>query len=247
MALTRPLKEGSVTTYQQKVALGFPDILASEMDADLDTIYAAWNGGVGTSNLIDSSVTSAKLAVGAVGTRELADLLPGSILADGQIGTRELADLGVTTAKLVDASVTTAKLANPVYARVYRDTGMQSIVTATNTALTFDKVYTNVGGAYSAGAPDRFTIPLTSGYVCGASASIDRYSAGTRRALSLYVNGVAIAGTEIGVNLSFLSIVAWFYATATNTVQAVVVHDAGTNLGMNVTSFVQNFWIARVW
>ena len=45
MAVTRPLKEGSVTTYQAKVAAGFPDILASEMDADLDTIYAAWNTG----------------------------------------------------------------------------------------------------------------------------------------------------------------------------------------------------------
>jgi len=47
MALTRPLKEGSATTYQQKVSLGFPDILASEVDADLDTIYGAWNGTLG--------------------------------------------------------------------------------------------------------------------------------------------------------------------------------------------------------
>jgi hypothetical protein len=43
--LERPVKEGSVRTYQAKVGLGFPDILASEVDADLDTIYAAWNGG----------------------------------------------------------------------------------------------------------------------------------------------------------------------------------------------------------
>jgi hypothetical protein len=65
MAVTRPLKEGSVTTYQQKVAAGFPDILASEMDADLDTIYAAWNGGVATANIIDGAVTEAKLATDA--------------------------------------------------------------------------------------------------------------------------------------------------------------------------------------
>jgi hypothetical protein len=82
MAVTRPLKEGSVTTYQQKVALGFPDILASEADADLDTIYAAWNGGVATANLIDGSVTTAKIA-----------------------------NLNVTTAKLADANVTAGKLA----------------------------------------------------------------------------------------------------------------------------------------
>jgi len=47
MALTRPLKEGSVTTYQEKVALGFKDILASEADGDHDTMYAAWNGALG--------------------------------------------------------------------------------------------------------------------------------------------------------------------------------------------------------
>lgn len=47
MATQRPLKEGSVRTYQEKVGLGFSDILASEMDADLDTIYDAWNAGGG--------------------------------------------------------------------------------------------------------------------------------------------------------------------------------------------------------
>jgi hypothetical protein len=47
MALQRPLKEGSVRTYQEKVGLGFLDILASEVDADCDTIYAAWNGTLG--------------------------------------------------------------------------------------------------------------------------------------------------------------------------------------------------------
>src|SRR5215467_8152988 len=47
MALVRPTKEGGATTYQGKVALGFKDILASEADADHDTMYAAWNGTLG--------------------------------------------------------------------------------------------------------------------------------------------------------------------------------------------------------
>lgn len=82
MAVTRPLKEGSVTTYQQKVALGFPDILASEMDADLDTIYAAWNGNVGTANLVDGSVTYAKLAPDAQLWRDTGTaLVPGTNFA----------------------------------------------------------------------------------------------------------------------------------------------------------------------
>jgi hypothetical protein len=60
--IQRPTKEGSVRTYQEKVGLGFVDILASEMDADLDTIYAAWNGGADTVNIGNGSVTYAKLA-----------------------------------------------------------------------------------------------------------------------------------------------------------------------------------------
>jgi hypothetical protein len=94
MAVTRPLKEGSVTTYQQKVAAGFPDILASEMDADLDTIYAAWNGGVATANVNDGAITGAKLADA-----------PNGIL------TAKINDLQVTNAKLADATIAAAKLA----------------------------------------------------------------------------------------------------------------------------------------
>jgi len=62
MALTRPLKEGSVTTYQAKVGLGFKDILASEADGDHDTMYAAWNGALGgdlSGNLPNPTVVAA--------------------------------------------------------------------------------------------------------------------------------------------------------------------------------------------
>jgi hypothetical protein len=104
MALVqRPPKQGGSTTYQGKVAQGYTKILASEVDADLDTIFAAWNGGADTVNLRDGAVTSAKLAAGAVGTREL---------ADGGVATGDLADLAVTTAKLADLAVSTGKLAD---------------------------------------------------------------------------------------------------------------------------------------
>jgi hypothetical protein len=92
--IQRPTKEGSVRTYQEKVGLGFVDILASEMDADLDTIYAAWNGGVDSVTLKDGAVTTPKLAA-----------------APNGVATGNLNDLAVTTAKLADAAVTTAKLA----------------------------------------------------------------------------------------------------------------------------------------
>jgi len=99
--IQRPAKQGNATTYQGKVAQGYTTILASEVDADLDTIYAAWNGGADTVNIADGSITSAKLAAGSVGTREL---------ADSGVATNDIGNLAVTTPKLADGAVTVAKL-----------------------------------------------------------------------------------------------------------------------------------------
>jgi hypothetical protein len=71
--IQRPTKQGGATTFQGKIAQGYTKILASEADADIDTIFAAWNGGADTVNIRDNAITSAKLAPGAVGARELAD------------------------------------------------------------------------------------------------------------------------------------------------------------------------------
>ncbi len=107
--IPRPPKQGNVTTYVQKVAAGFPRILAGEMDADLDTIYGAWNGGADTANIRDGAVTSAKLAADAVGPREL---------ADGGVFTTHLADGAVTTPKLADGAVTDAKIVSVWWGKV---------------------------------------------------------------------------------------------------------------------------------
>jgi hypothetical protein len=100
--IPRPPKQGNVVTYVAKVAAGYPRILAGEVDADLDTIYGAWNGGADTVNIRDSAVTSQKLAADAVGPREI---------ADGGVFTVALADNAVTTPKLADGAVTSGKLA----------------------------------------------------------------------------------------------------------------------------------------
>jgi hypothetical protein len=107
--IPRPPKQGNFTTYAAKVAAGYLKILATEVDADLDTIYGAWNGGADTVNLRDGAVTSAKLAADAVGPREL---------ADGGIFTVALADGAVTTPKLADGAVTDAKVSNVAWAKV---------------------------------------------------------------------------------------------------------------------------------
>jgi hypothetical protein len=107
--IPRPPKQGNVTTYTQKVAAGFTRILAGEVDADLDTIYGAWNGGADTVNLRDGCVTSAKLAADAVGRREL---------ADAAVSTVALADGAVTTAKLANGSVTDPKIVSMPWAKI---------------------------------------------------------------------------------------------------------------------------------
>src|SRR4029453_4971663 len=84
----RPTKEGSVRTYQEKVGLGFVDILASEMDADLDTIYAAWNGGVDSATLKALAVTTPKIADGAVTPAKLGAPAPYLPLAGGVLSGR---------------------------------------------------------------------------------------------------------------------------------------------------------------
>src|SRR4029450_10686761 len=70
--IQRPTKEGSVRTYQEKVGLGFVDILASDVVARRPPTYAAWNGGVDSVTLKNLSVTTPKLADGAVTYAKLA-------------------------------------------------------------------------------------------------------------------------------------------------------------------------------
>jgi hypothetical protein len=126
--IQRPTKEGSVRTYQEKVGLGFVDILASEMDADLDTIYAAWNGGVDSVTLKDGAVTTPKLVDGAVTTPKL---------VDGAVTTLKLANPpnGVSTAKLnIGAAVATRTSVNLASAVNLTDT-MSTLITLGSVTL----------------------------------------------------------------------------------------------------------------
>jgi hypothetical protein len=63
--IQRPVKTYGTRSYVAEVAAApgnLDPVLSNEVDADLDTIYAAWNGGTDTVNLKDGSVTFAKLA-----------------------------------------------------------------------------------------------------------------------------------------------------------------------------------------
>src|SRR4029450_1967207 len=107
--IPRPPKQGNVTTYVAKVAAGYKRILAGEVDADLDTIFGAWNAGADTVNIRDGAVTSAKLAADSVGPREM---------QDGGIVTANLGDASVTTPKIADGAVTDPKIVSVSWSKI---------------------------------------------------------------------------------------------------------------------------------
>ena len=49
--ISRPVKTAGFTEYVQEVAAGEPHIFAAEVDADLDTIYGEFNGGISDANV----------------------------------------------------------------------------------------------------------------------------------------------------------------------------------------------------
>jgi hypothetical protein len=142
--LQRPVKEGSVRTYQEKVGLGFVDILASEMDADLDTIYAAWNGGTG--NLADLAVTTPKLADGAVTSVKIANsAVRGTPSALGTA--REIAKASIWAGDdLIDLSIPTSKIKIGATVRTQATVACVESAVSGATGLTFATLNVTLGG-----------------------------------------------------------------------------------------------------
>jgi len=67
---------------------------------------------IGTSNISDSAVTTAKIAADAVdGTKIADDSINSEHYVDGSIDTAHIADSQITTAKIADSNITTAKIA----------------------------------------------------------------------------------------------------------------------------------------
>src|SRR5262245_48525976 len=79
--IQRPVKTYGTRSYVSEVAAAPSNqdpILANEVDADLDTVYSAWNGGVDAVNIKDGAVSRAKLST----TDVLPSLPPVPIATD---------------------------------------------------------------------------------------------------------------------------------------------------------------------
>jgi len=74
--IQRTVKRGDVRTFDESYNKGFKSVQASEVDADFDTLFDAWN--FGTISVADGSVTSDKIANGAVNGDKIA---PSSIVS----------------------------------------------------------------------------------------------------------------------------------------------------------------------
>lgn len=93
--------------FQNGEILSGPDL-----EADIANAYGAINGNIDTTNLKDLSVTTAKIANGAITQAKLDGTLEATSLIDDAVSTVKIQDGAVTTAKLADSAVTAVKIAD---------------------------------------------------------------------------------------------------------------------------------------
>lgn len=110
--IVRPTKTFGTTKYATEVAAAPSNkapILSNEVDGDIDTAYAAINGGLDVTNIAPGSITGAALAAGAITSRELADL---------GIQTGDIAAGAITTSKIAAGQITDALVANVSWSKI---------------------------------------------------------------------------------------------------------------------------------
>jgi len=90
--IERPVKRGSVRTFDDSYNKGFKNIWASEIDAEFDNLYNTWNSGAIT--IADGSISSDKIQNGAITAGKLAsDSVGSNNIINGSITELDLNDV----------------------------------------------------------------------------------------------------------------------------------------------------------
>lgn len=174
-------REGSYTGIIVKpnnFAASTPAV-ASQVNANFDVIYNAFNGNIDSNNLASNSVVTSKIADNNVTTAKI---------NDAAVTTTKINNLAVTTDKLADGSVTPPKWTNPYKFRARR-TSAQNTGNAAFAIVNFNTedydtnnnfdVTTNVG---------RYTAPVNGYYHFDARLS-GTVAGSSQLLIALYKNG----------------------------------------------------------
>lgn len=221
--IQRPLKLYGTRKYVDEVAADADHkapILSIEVDADLDTIYTAWNGGVDGVNIKPGVITTGHIADGQVTDGKISSLSWDKVtgkptyypIQPGAISTSQISDGAVTGAKIADGTITTADIADGQITKYKIATG-QSLFNPPQHA--------------QADGPNNLAIPFGQRAICGLSYGARSYtycigfvsgiafSTGTGSATLrayLMAQGAQIADTYISLNIAVNQFYPWTLA-----------------------------------
>jgi hypothetical protein len=193
----------------------------------------------------NSTPALARLAKGAANTLLTSDGTDATWQALTQ-ARLPVAPSGIQTTNINDGAVTFAKRGETAHAQLVR-TSTQSIASGTSVAISFDTAIVNVGGMYSAGSPDRFTIQTTGVYLMGGQVWPTVSTAGTTRYLIVSQDAVGTwkvtAAVPSGNGSNAMVVSGLLQLTAGTVLFLVFYHDVGAALTVGADS---RFWIVRV-
>lgn len=147
-------------------------------------------GQITTTQITDSSVTTAKVAAGAItATQIAADTITAGQIAAGAVNTSELAANAVTAAKILAGSITTTQIAAST---ILGGNIAAGTITASNLSVSTLSAITANLGTITAGTITGVSITTTTGAIGGFTLGSNSFSSGSG------VNSVLLESTLIG-------------------------------------------------